>query len=71
MKVRSNSKVFAWLKGLLVAEKSKRRPNNFYSPVFPTAALTSDHEPFVIGVSFHCTSNIYLALEGFQEGRRT
>lgn len=41
------------------------------SPVFPIAALTSDHEPFVIGVSFHCTSNIYLALEGFREGRRT
>lgn len=41
------------------------------SPIFPFAALISDHEPFVIGVSFRCTSNIYLALEGFREGRRT
>lgn len=37
------------------------------SPAFPIAALTSDHEPFVIEESFRCTKDIYLALEGSRE----
>lgn len=37
------------------------------SPAFPIAALTSDHEPFVIEESFRCTKDIYLALECSRE----